>query len=421
VGTEGVFRPVLSQALSRREVGEVTPMGRALVATGAIGLALLLAISGTGQEATVKIGFLGPLSGPFAIWGVNARDAMRMAASEINEAGGVAGRRVQIVERDDRNSPAEAVTALRALVERERVVAAGGLVSSDVGLAVSREAELLKVPVFLTMAGSHAILRRETRFTFRTCLVPAPSFIDAVFSYVRYRRLSRVGALVADYAWGHAIREALEQQARRPGGARLHVEIAPVGTSDFTPYLRRLQGFGPELIVATGHPPGQPVIVRQAAELGMGQLIVGSSQVPEVMVQRAGEAVFGRFLDYSCVDFTSRAFREMASKYYGLYKRHFDGSAFSGYVIVKLVAEAVSRTGSSSAETVAGQIRRARFVHPAGAFALAYTEWGELREARPVFYTIERGEAPEGVCPGCGWAQKYQFRSEPIRAYVPGE
>ncbi len=396
--------------------------GRQVAAVCALVLAVGLAASlGGAQARPLKVAFLSSLSGPFAFWGLNARDGMRMAVAELNEAGGVLGRPVEFLERDDRNNPAEAISAFRFLVEREGISAAGAVISSDVALAASREAETLRVPLFLTMAGSHAILRKTSRFTFRTCLVAAPMYVQAIAAMVQHAKYARVGNLIADYAWGHSIREAVERYVAGLPGARVQTEVAPVTAADFTPFLRRLQAFDPQLLVIAGHPPGNPVIVRQAAELGMRQQLIGSVLPPELMVQRGGEAVFSRFLDYSCVDFTSPAFRQLAAKYYSLYKRYFDNSAFSGYVIVKMVADAAKKAGSTDPRAIAEGIRKGRFVQPGFAFPHSYTEWGELKEARIVFFTIERGEVPGGVCPGCGWAQKYQFRSTLLQPYVPAE
>ena len=396
--------------------------GRGLAALCAVALALaVLASFGGAQPRPLKVAFLSSLSGPFAFWGVNARDGMRMAVSELNEAGGVLGRPGEFAEREDRNSPAEAISAFRALVEREGIAAAGGVISSDVALAASREAESLRVPLFLTMAGSHAILRKSSRFTFRTCLAAAPMYVQAIAAMVKHAKHTRVSNIIADYAWGHSIREAVERYVASLPGVRVQTEVAPVTAADFTPYLRRLQAFDPQVLVIAGHPPGNPIIVRQAAELGMRQQAIGSVLPPELMVARGGEAVFGRFLDYSCVDFTTPAFRQLAAKYYGLYKRYFDNSAFSGYVIVRMVAEAARKAGSTDPRAIAEQIRKGRFVQPGYAWPLSYTEWGEMKNVRIVFFTIERGEPAGGVCPGCGWAQKYQFRSTPVEPYVPSE
>ncbi len=387
-------------------------------------VAALVAISASGlgmaQAAPIRFAFVSSLSGPFAFWGVNARDGMKMAIGEINQAGGVLGRPMELVERDDRNNPAEAISAFRALVERERIVAAGGVISSDVALALAREAETLRIPLFLTMAGSHVILRRNSRFTFRTCLVAAPMYVQAIANWIRYRKDTRVGAIVADYAWGHAIREAFERYVATLPGVRTQVEVAPVVSPDFTPFLRRLQRLDPQLLVAAGHPPGNPTIVRQWRELGMTAPVVGSVIPPELMVQRAGEAVFGNFVDYSCVDFQHPTFRVLASRYYETFKRYFDNSAFSGYVMVRMVAEAIRKTRSTDPRTIAEAIRKGRFVQPGYGWPLSYTEWGEMKEARPIMFTIER-TGSGGAYPGAGWVQRYLFRSEPLEAYVPAE
>jgi ABC-type branched-subunit amino acid transport system substrate-binding protein len=77
---------------------------------------------------------------------------------------------IEMVEADDQNNPDEGTTALERMVEQDGVVAAGGVISSDVGLATSRTAEELEVPLFLVKAGAGGILSQDSRYTFRTCL-----------------------------------------------------------------------------------------------------------------------------------------------------------------------------------------------------------------------------------------------------------
>jgi branched-chain amino acid transport system substrate-binding protein len=382
-------------------------------------LALTVAVVPAEAQPPVKLAFLGSLSGPFTFWGVNVRDGMKMAIEEVNAQGGVLGRRLELVERDDRNSPAEGITAFRFLVEREGVIAGGGMISSDVALAVSREAESLQVPYFLTMAGSHAILSRATRFTFRTCLPAAPMNMEPMAALIKDRNYTRAGGIVADYAWGHSIREAFERFIAPLPGVRPQMEVAPVGERDFTPYLRRLQRLDPELIVITGHPPGNPTITRQASELGMKGLAIGSWLPPEMMAQRAGDVVFGQFVDYSCVDFEHPEFQRLAEKYRAAYGRYFDNNAFSGYVIVKMVADAAERTKSVDRRTIAEAIRTGEFAQAGYGWPLAYTEWGEMAKAAPILYTFERGDPPGAMNPGAGWRQKVIFRSPPVQPYVP--
>lgn len=371
-------------------------------------------------QAPIKMAFLGGLGAPFAPWGIQVRDGMKMAVAELNEKGGVLGRKLELVERDDKNNASEGITAFRYLVEREGVVAAGGMISSDVGLAVSREAEAARVPFFLTMSGSQRILKKSSRYTFRTCLVAAPMTMEPVAAFIKDRKLTRVGAIIADYEWGHALREAFEKVIKPLPGVRTQVEVAPVPERDFTPYLRKLQALDPELIVATGHPPGNPVITRQAIELGMKTLVTGSWSPPEFVIQRVGELVYGNYMDYTCHDYESPAYQALAEKFYAANKRLFEHNAFSGYVIVKMVADAIERTKSTDPKVIAEAIRKGKFIQPGYGWPISYTEWGEMKDTTPIFFTYEKGSAGK-INPAANWRPKVLFRSPPIQPYVPTE
>ena len=130
-------------------------------------LAACLALAGPAHAQPIKIAFLSSLSGPFTPWGINVRDGMKLAVAEINAAGGVGGRPLELVERDDRNNAAEGVTSLKYLVEREGIVAAGGVISSDVGLAVSRE-------TMVALGGSLDLESTPGEGTVATVRLPAP-------------------------------------------------------------------------------------------------------------------------------------------------------------------------------------------------------------------------------------------------------
>jgi branched-chain amino acid transport system substrate-binding protein len=390
-----------------------------------LGLALLMsalgpaAVGDAQTQKPIKIAFLGSLSGPFTPWGIQARDGMKLAIAEVNAAGGVLGRPLDLVERDDRNNAKEGVSAFRYLVEREGIVAAGGVISSDVGLAVSREAEVSRVPLFLTMSGADTILNLTSRYTFRTCLPAGPMNMDYIASLIKERNYSRIGVIVADYAWGHSIRESIERVIKPLPGLKVQIEVAPVPERDFTPYLRKFQDLNPELLIATGHPPGNVTIIRQAIEMGMKGQIIGSWYPTEFMVERVGESMFGQFVDYSCVDFEHPAYERLAEKYHAAAKRLFDNNAFSGYAIVKMVAQVIADKKSTDPKVVAEAIRAGRFVIPGYGWPLSYTEWGEMKEAAPILYTYEKGTPPGNVNPGAKWRTKVIFRSKAVPPYAP--
>jgi branched-chain amino acid transport system substrate-binding protein len=371
-------------------------------------------------QQPIKIAFLSSLSGPFTPWGINVRDGMKLAIAEVNAAGGVNGRPIVLVERDDRNNANEGVTAFKYLVEREGIVAAGGVISSDVGLAVSREAEAQKVPLFLTMSGAHEILTKDSRYTFRTCLPAAPMSMAYIAGLIKEKKYTRVAVISADYAWGHAVRESVEKHIKPLPGVKLQIEVAPVPERDFTPYLRKLQAMDPEILIATGHPPGQATIMRQAIELGLKGPIIGPWYPTEFTVERVGELMFGRFVDYSCADFEAASYQNLAAKFHAQSKRLLDNNALSGYAIVKIVAAAMADGKNADPKALASAVHAGRFQIDGYAWPLSYTEWGEMKEAAPILYSYEKG-APGKMNPGATWRPKVVFRSQTAQPYVPGE
>jgi branched-chain amino acid transport system substrate-binding protein len=392
-----------------------------LVACGADG-------SGDGEDGSgddggagdpITIAFLGELTGPFAIWGVSARNGMRLAVEERNADGGVDGRSLELIERDTQGTPEEAVTAFRGLVERSGAVAVGGIVSSDVALATARFAEEAQVPLFLVMAGAEAILEPDSRYTFRTCLPAARMNMGPIAQYIAAEGFTRVGAIVADYSWGRAIEEAIEAQVATLPGVELQVEVAPVPETDFTTYLRRLEDLDPQIIIATGHPPGAPAITRQAAELGIDALVTGSNSPANAVVEAVGDAAFDRYLDLSCTDVESDGYRQLATRYHARFGTYMEDDAVAGYGQVLLVADAIEATGSTDPTAIAEHLRAGTFELPGFGWSLDWTEWGEFADAQPRLTILRRQEPPEGVNPGADWFPEVVFRADPIEPYDP--
>ena len=297
----------------------------------------------------IPIGLLTSLTGNFAPWGVQVRDGMQLAVDEINAAGGVDGRPLELVVADDQTDPDQGATEIERLVE-EGVVAIGGVISSDVALATARTAEELETPLFLVKAGSEAILTRDSRYTFRTCLPAAPMVAGPIAQYAEQEGLTRIGAIIADYAWGQAFRSAFENEFADVEGVEIQVEVAPVPETDFTTYLRSLESFEPDLIVATGHPPGSGPITVQSQDLGLDVPVTGAYSPFALVFEGAGDAAIGRYSDFDCADYQSEEYQELARRYLAMSDNTFmEDDAVAGYGIVTMVAEAVAEAGDDKA------------------------------------------------------------------------
>lgn len=366
----------------------------------------------------IKIGTLTSLDGPFTPWGVQARDGMQLAVDEINAAGGVDGRPLELIVMNDQSNAEEGITGMERLLD-DGVVAVGGPISSDVGLAVARLAEESEVPLFLVKAGSEAILTADSRYTFRTCIPSAPMVAQPILEYAQQQGFTKIGAIVADYAWGQAIKGAMEDTFATDPAIEFQIEVAPVGESDFTTYLRSLDGFGPDLLVATGHPPGAGAITVQSAEIGMTQTVTGAYFPLSLLAGSAGEAAVGRFADFGCADYDSPGYQELAARYLAVSDNTFmEDDAVAGYGIVQMVAEAITEVGDDPV-AVSEYLHANTFDLPGYAWEMGWTEWGEMNAATVPMSVIGEGPAPGDTNSDGTWYPETLSVSDTLTPYKP--
>lgn len=366
----------------------------------------------------IRIGALTPLTGNFGPWGVQVNDGMQLAVDDINADGGVDGRMLELVVADTQSNAEEGTSAFERLIEQDGVVAAGGVISSDVGLQTALLAEELSVPLFLVKAGSEQILTADSRHTFRTCLPSAPMVAGPILQYVQSEGLTRVGAIIADYAWGQAINSALQDTFADAEGIELQIEVAPVGETDFTTYLRAFEDLDPEMIVSTGHPPGAGPITVQSQDL-YDVPITGAYTPRSLVVGGVADAAINRYADFGCADVTSDEYQELARRYLEFSDNvFFEDDALAGYGIVTMVADAVGEVGDDPA-AIAEYLHGQSYDLPGYAFPMEWTEWGELANAQIAFDVIGEGPAPEGVNDAGDWYPERLILSDPLEPYQP--
>ncbi len=371
------------------------------------------------DTSPIKIGMLVDQTSTFTPWGVNVRDGMRLAVKELNDAGGVDGRMLELVEQDSENDADIGVDRFERLVE-DGVVAVGGPISSGVGAPVAAVAEQMQVPLFLIKSGTDAALTRDSRYTFRTCLPAAPMVAGPVLQYAQAQGMTNVGVIVADYAWGQAVKSAVENTFAGSGIDIGEIQVAPVPpTTDFTPFVRAMADAGAQMIVATGHPPGGSAIVTLSADLAGNVPVSGSWSPPNAIVGGLQELAIGRYSDFGCADYFSDDYQDLARRYLAFSDNQFmSDDAVAAYAIVNMVAQAVGEVGDDP-KAVAEYMHANSFEMPGHAYTLRWTEWGELAEATPVFTIISEGPAPDGVNEAGDWWFELLVQADPLEPYAP--
>jgi branched-chain amino acid transport system substrate-binding protein len=402
---------------------ETTTTGGEAAATTTTAAADTTAAPDTTEPAStepIKIGMLADLTSTFTPWGVNVRDGMLLAAQEINDAGGVDGRMIEIVQQDSENDPDIGVDRFERLVE-DGVVAVGGILSSAVGAPVGAVAETSQIPTFLVKSGTPAALTADSRYTFRTCLPAAPSDAAPVLQYAQEQGFTNVGVIVADYAWGQGFAAAVEETFNGTDVDYGEIQVAPVPpTTDFTPFVRAVADAGAQMIVATGHPPGNAAIVTLSADLAGDVPVTGAWTPPDLVVGGLQDLAIGRYSDFSCADYFSDSYQDLAKRYLAFSDNQFmSDDAVAGFGIVTMVAEAVGEVGDDPV-AIAEYLHSNTFDLEGYAYDMSWTDWGEQAAAQPIFTIISAGPAPEGVNEAGEWWFELLSQSEPLTPYNPG-
>ncbi|UIP01504.1 ABC transporter substrate-binding protein (plasmid) [Halobaculum sp. CBA1158] len=371
--------------------------------------------NGGGSSDPITIGALEPVSGPFAAWATPHRDGLQFAVEEINANGGVLdGRDLEVSVTDTGADAGQADSSFRRLVEQDGAVATTGAVSSDVGIRVSQTAEELQVPHLLHMSGADDVITQETRHVFRVGLNPASTYIQAQASAFAEADYSNVGAIIGDYAWGRSAETAINEYF----DVDVNIQVAPVGASDFTSYLRQFSD-DLEMLISSGHPPGGVSIANQAYEVGLNpDVITGSSAPPQLLTGALSEEAIENYVHIHNSNPYEEAFTEVGSAFAEEYDMQFNTHTAYGYVTAYILAAGIEEAGSTEPTEIANGIRNTS-VDTLFAEPIQWNEYGELDQQVVLFSNLLL-EAPSYDSNG-NHSYEELYRSEPVPARVPGE
>ncbi|MBA4788743.1 MAG: ABC transporter substrate-binding protein [Rhizobiales bacterium] len=220
------------------------------------------------QAETVRIGFPTPLTGPF---GAEAKDQVRsaeLAVKLINEKGGVAGRQVELLVRDDKLNAGEAATRTLELIEKDKVHAVVGALSSAVQLAVN-EVTRARNMLYVSISQSDTIneVKDFSRYTFHEAL--NPHMTTAAVAKATFKKGSKVAFLVADYAYGHEMLRGFKRAAAAMGAEVVGEILHPFGAPDYSTLMPRIRSMKPDILAICNFGRDQANAIKQANDFGL--------------------------------------------------------------------------------------------------------------------------------------------------------
>jgi len=243
-------------------------------------LCSLTFLAGAHAAEPIRIGVSGPFTGTSAPMGVSMRDGVRLAAEALNRSGGVLGRPIELVERDDEGRNERGVQVAQELIGRERVIATVGYINTGVALASQRFYQQARIPVITNVATGSLITRQFAdageNYIFRNAAsdeIQVPLMVEEALVRRGLRRL----AIFADSTnYGQIGRQRLEQELARRGVQPVAVEKFNLRDMDMTAQLLRARQAGAEAIFTYGIGSDLAQVVNGMTRLGWKVPLIGS-------------------------------------------------------------------------------------------------------------------------------------------------
>jgi branched-chain amino acid transport system substrate-binding protein len=233
--------------------------------------------SGGTEEKTIKIGVIFPLTGEVAPDGMQGKNATMLAVEELNAAGGLLGRKVELVIEDDAASAKGAVSAAQKLVDIDGVQAIIGSLFSSSIIAFRPVTDPKKIPVVAPMA-SHPNVYSENSFVFSTSPTTKESMEYLAEYWFKERKLTKLATFNGLTDAGVMNQKYIAEAWKKQGGEVVAQESFTPGGVDFRTALTKIKAGEPQVIWLAASFEDGVKIVRQMAEIGLKSLLTSDDQ-----------------------------------------------------------------------------------------------------------------------------------------------
>ena len=316
-------------------------LGLALVVVGT------LLFSCAKKEDVVILGEFGSLTGGTATFGKSTQRGIEMALEEVNKAGGIQGKPVRIVVEDDQSKPEEAATAVKKLVNQDKVLVVLGEVASSRSLAGAPICQEAKVPM-ITPASTNPKVTQVGDFIFRVCFIdPFQGEVMAKFARntLKTSKAAILKDIKNDYSVGLA--QFFTETFKNLGGTVIAEESYSEGDIEFRAQLTSLKAKKPDVIFIPGYYTEVGLIARQARDLGITiPLIGGDGWDSPRLIEIGGKALENTYYsNHYTPDDPRPEMQKFLSDFKVKYNEIPDAMAPLGYDAARIAFDAIKRSG----------------------------------------------------------------------------
>ena len=302
----------------------------------------------------VRIGVFMSTTGSTANFGISSVNGIKMAADEINAAGGINGKQVELLVQDDRSDASEAATIVTKFVTQDQVNAVIGEVASSRSIAAAPIAQNAKIPM-LTPSSTNPEVTKKGDFIFRSCFID-PYQGAAIAQFAAKTLGAKTAAIMVDrkHDYSTGLEKVITETFTRLGGKMVATQSYQEGDQDFNAQLTSLKGSNPEVIFVPGYYNDVGLIAKQARDKGITvPLIGGDGWDSEQLYKIGGTALNGSFFTnhYSPFD-TDPKVVKFVNDYKKRYNSTPDALAATAYDAANIMMDAIKRSKSLSGSDI---------------------------------------------------------------------
>ena len=326
----------------------------------------MMLIGGCGKSGevakpeTIKIGGMAPLTGALAIYGVTTTNGAELAVKEINENGGILGKKIEYIMLDTKGDSTEAVMAYNKLVD-EKVAGIIGEITSKPTLAVAEVAVQDNMPL-ITPTGTQVDITEAGPNVFRVCFTnPYQGKVLAITSKERLGADTVAVMLNNSSDYSDGITKAFIEESEKLGMKVMGVEGYSDGDKDFRPQLTKLATMNPDVVLIPEYYEQAALIATQAREVGVKSIFVGSDGwdgIAKTLDKSSYSAIENSyFTNHFSMEDQSEKIQNFLKDYRETYKE--DPSAFSalGYDAIYMMKSAIEKAGTTDKQKVVDALK----------------------------------------------------------------
>lgn len=308
-------------------------------------------VNGTSSSGdTIKVGVYVDLTGQTSSFGQSTKNGIELAVEEINAAGGVNGKKIQLVVEDDQGRTEQAKTVVEKLINQDKVVAVLGEVASSNTLAAAPVAQAAKIPM-ITPSSTNPKVTQVGDFIFRVCFLDdfqGSSIAKFASKNLNGKTAAILGDVNSDYSKG--LTEFFEKEFTALGGKVVAKEAYTQTDPDFKGQLTKIRNLNPDVLYVPGYYGQVGIIAKQARELGMNMPLLGGDgwDSPELW-NLGGAALKNSFItNHYSADDPNPVIQNFVKKYKEKYNNVApDSLAALAYDSARVLADAIKRAGGT--------------------------------------------------------------------------